>query len=336
MTRTKCGLLLLLAAGLGACGGDPTDSFREEGQKIVTDPAVAFVNEGASVFVVAQLQDNQGNQLATDFQATALGPELTVTRDTAFLETTNGQQLKTRERFIVTGVTPGATSFELTGGSLKDTVRVNVTPTSLPAVFSNAAPAANELVTLTAPNYNFLPGTTVVIGADSAIVFSVGSELKFLPVPGSTGAVTVNGAAISFLPETPLTLTSTDSITVGAIGALGGTDAPATAPALPVPAAGETAGLYDAPDFTASADHFYKLDVTEDGDYTITMNWTVGSDLDLILCNDAACSAPDFTAATGNHPESATFTLTAGTYYLVSEDFGGDAAGTRLTWTISR
>jgi hypothetical protein len=329
MTRSKCGLLLLLAAGIGACGGDPTESFRGEGEKIVTDPAVVFVDQGTSVFVVAQLQDNQGNQLATDFQAAPLGPEVTVTRDTAFLETTNGQQLKTRERFIVTGVTPGATSFELTGGSIKDTVRVNVTPTSLPATFSNAAPASNEVVTLTAPNYNFLPGTTVTIGADTAIVLSVGSELKFLPIPGSTGPVTVSGAAIGFLPETPLTLTSTEPITVAPPAPIVGTGSPATAPTIVLPDPGNTSAVVDSTPLAAATCggnsgapcQLYKISLPTDTSFDASLKWSNTADLGIYVMSadgstdtDQACDDLG-NAGDGGH-EACTITLAAGDYLI--------------------
>ena len=248
MTRSKCGLLLLLAAGLGACGGDPTESFKEEGQKIVTDPAVVFVNQGASVFVVAQLQDNQGNQLATNFEATPLSSGFTVTRDTTFLETTNGTTLKTRERFQVTGVTPSNSAFEIAGGSLKDTIRVGVLPIDVAATFSNTAPALNEPVTITLPaGYKFGADAGVASNLGPGFVQSVaddGSSLVALIPPGSVGAVTLSGIAADFLPGIPLSVPSVDTVAASATG-LPGTGATATAPSIPTPASGQTVTLFD-------------------------------------------------------------------------------------------
>lgn len=334
--RSKCGLLLLLAAGIGACGGDPTDSFREEGEKIVTDPTVVFVDEGANVFVVAQLQDNQGNQLATNFEATPLDPsKVSVVRDTAFLETTNGQTLKTRERFIVTGVSAGATAFELTGGSVKDTIQVNVTPTSLPATFSNAAPVSNEAVTLTAPGFSFLPGTVVTVGVDTAVVLSVGSELHFLPTPGSTGPVTVSGAAISFLPETPLTLTTTEPITVGPPVVIAGTDAPATAPAIALPDPGNTSAVVDSGSFGASVCgdnsgvpcQLYKISLPADASFDASLTWSNTADLGIYVISadgstETGQACDDLgNGADGGH-EACTITLAAGDYLIGVVDFG--------------
>jgi hypothetical protein len=339
MTRSKCGLLLLLAAGVGACGGDPTESFRDAGDKIVTDPSVVFVDQGASVFVVAQLQDNQGNQLTTDFTTGNVGAAVSVVRDTTFLATTNGTSLKTRERFVVTGVAPGATSFEVTAGGITDTVPVKVLPTSLEATFSNAAPASNEPVVLSAAGYHFLPGATVVVGADSAFVVSTaedGSSVTFLPVPGSTGPVTVSNVAIDFLPQTPLTLTTTTEVTVGPVSAMAGTNSPASAPAIALPAPGTTSALFDAGGFGSPVCgeandgvpcQLYKLSLPADASLDATLKWSNTADLGLyVLSADGTTDAGQSCDALGNAGdgghEACTLTLVAGEYLLAVVNFG--------------
>ena len=59
----------------------------------------------------------------------------------------------------------------------------------------------------------------------------------------------------------------------------------------------------------------------------------------MFVCDDpidaVALSNCDFAAATGDHPESATYTLTAGVHNIVINDFGADAAGAKLVFTIS-
>ena len=82
-------------------------------------------------------------------------------------------------------------------------------------------------------------------------------------------------------------------------------------------------------------DHFYKVTIPADGDYTITVDWTtgIGSDIDMFFCESPVAgdfSNCAFDGATGSKPETAVFTLTAGTYFIVAEDFGGDADGTTL------
>jgi hypothetical protein len=210
---------------------------------------------------------------------------------------------------------------------------------ALDATISDLAPPANQTVTVTVNNATFDPAATFSVGITPAIVLGIsGNQATILPTPGSVGLLTANGVLPDSLPGyfLPLTTPEPDTMTVGALTPLAGTDDPNTAPSLPVPAVGGTAILFDAPDFAAAADRFYKLVVPTAGDYTISLDWSAGSDVDMILCDDVACSNPDFTAATGNQPEAATFTLTAGTYYVIAEDFGGDAAGATITFKLTR
>jgi hypothetical protein len=209
----------------------------------------------------------------------------------------------------------------------------------LDATISDFAPPANQTVTVTVNNATFDPTASFAVGLTPAIVLDIsGNVATILPTPGSVGLLTANGVLPDSLPGyfLPLTSPEPDTVTVGALTPLAGTDDPTTAPSLPVPAVGGTAILFDAPDFAAAIDRFYKLVVPADGDYTISLDWSAGSDIDMILCDDVACSNPDFTAATGDQPEVATYTLTAGTYYVIAEDFGEDAGGATITFKLTR
>jgi hypothetical protein len=214
--------------------------------------------------------------------------------------------------------------------------------TTVPAGLVPAAPNVNQTVTLTAPvGFTFAPDATLSFGGNAPEISSqsVGS-ISFLPAPATTAPATITGLILNSAPQFTLTMESADTLTVSAtIPTLAGSDAQATAPTIPTPAVGGTTAIYDKPDFAATADHFYKLVVGTAGDYTITMDWTTGSDVDMFVC--PAPVAPgfancDFTAATGDHPESATYTLAAGTYIIVSDDFGADAVGTTLHVSVSR
>jgi hypothetical protein len=342
MKRSMCGIALLaVATALWSCNGDPTGSIRDSGQKILADPTSVFVAQGESKFVTVALVDGQGNQLAAEFTPQNVGPGITVVRDTTFLHTTTGTPIQTSARFIVTATGPAATSFDVVSGGTSATVPVKVLPIDVAAAFSNPTPAANEAVTLTLTGFLFTPTSFVVIGADTAIVLSHAADetsISIMPTPGATGAVTIGNVEVTYLPGTPVTLPTAATLTVAALaGPLPGTAAPGTAPAFPVPAAGLTSALFDIPDFAATIDHFYRLDVPEAGDYTITVDWTLGSDIDVVVCTDITCSAfnPQFGAATGNKPESAVFTLTAGTQVLLVEDFGANAAGAQIKITMS-
>ena len=343
MKRSMCGLVVLAAAaGLASCNGDPTDGSIREGEHVVADPSSVFIAQGASKFVLVELVDNLGNQLAADFEAQNVGPGVTVEKDTAFLRTTIGTTLETSRRFIVTGTAPTASSFELVSGEHLVSIPVKVIPAGATVTLSNATPAINEPLVITLPaGYKFgtAPGATV--GADVGITTAVApdsSSATVLLPPGTTGTITVDSVQVDYLPGVNLSIPTTETVTVGATP-LPGTDAPTTAPVIPVPAAGGVTATFDVPDFTASVDHFYRIDVVEPGDYTITVDWDIGSDVDAPVCvSDPTCAAEDFTDATvsASHPETGTFTLPAGTHVIWVNDYGADAAGATISIVIER
>jgi hypothetical protein len=235
---------------------------------------------------------------------------------------------------VVSASSPGhlfapATVARLTSPSL----------TEFDGTVSNLAPNANQPVTVSLNNATVdLANAVVTVGADTAaLVGATATSVTFLPKPGGTGLVFFSGVVIDSLPQFDLTLTNAiaDTVHVGLAGTTPGTDAPGTAPTLTIPDPGFAAPFFDAADFNASADHFYKLVVTQAGDYTIDLNWDIGSDLDLILC-DAAVSNCDFQAAASNQPEEGIYTLTPGTYFVIAEDFGGDAGLSNISVTVKR
>jgi hypothetical protein len=340
MKRSMCGLIVLAAvAGLVSCGGDPTGDQIEQGQQVIADPSSMFLSTGGSEFVTVQVLDELGNQLPVNFEALNVGAGITVERDTTYLQTTIGTNLETAQRFIVTGTSPTATQFELASNGVSTTIPVKVTPASTSVTLSNPTPVANEALVVTLPSgYKFGAGAGVTVAATPGITTAIAADSTSVTVvlpPGTTGPITVDSVAVDFVPGVLFSLPTSDTVTVGPAITLPGSASPATAPALPIPAAGGTTATFDAPDFTATIDHFYALNVTEAGDYTVSVDWSVGSDIDVVLCFDAGCTTFDASAATGNQPEAATFTLPAGTSYLLVEDFGGDAAGATISITIN-
>jgi hypothetical protein len=335
MKRSMCGFVVLSAAlAVASCGGDPTGDDIEQGQHVVADPSSLFVGEGESKFVTVELVDVLGNQLAADFEAQNVGPGITVEKDTTFHNTTIGTTLETSRRFIVTGVSGAATSFDLVSGGNSVTVATKVIPASLALTFSNPAPAANEEVTVTAEGFTFLPNAFLTFGADTAPTISVaedGSSITILPPPGITAAPTVNNVEVNFARGAPLSIPATTELAVAPVTPLAGTSDPGTAPTIALPAIGETVRFFDAPDFVASADAFYKITVPAGvGGVTVTVNWNSAADVDLIEGNSACPTtfSPtdcNFAAATGAKPESATYALAPGTYFIIAELFTGTA-----------
>jgi hypothetical protein len=333
MTHSKCGLLILFAAaGAAACGGDPTESFQQAGEKIVATPSVVFVDSGASVFVIAERRDVQGNQLAADFDRANVGSQMTVETDSSFLATTNGTNLKTRERFIVTGLQPGASSFNITSGDLSTTVPVSVLPTNIGATFSTTAPVANEPVIITLPaGYKFSAAAKVESSFGPGVVRSFSADstsISALIIPGSNGPLQLSGIDFGGLPS--LTLDSLPTAVVAAEPLIG-SDTTTTAPAVTVPALNDStiflgSGPFDGVDITGDGGdgaHYFKLTVTEAGDYHFVTNWPgTDADLDAIVCFDTDCAVGEFAGLGTTQPEDGTLTLDPGTYYFAVVIFG--------------
>jgi hypothetical protein len=336
MKRLSRGTVVLAASvALWSCSGDPTASFRGGVARIDADPSSIFMTQGETKAVQVKVVDGQGNPLDEAVTVTP-GTGLTVASDTTFLPTTaTTGELTYARRYNVTANAGVATSIILSAGGVADTVPVRVLPLGVALTFSNATPAANEEVTVTAEGFSFRPEAVVIFGADTAPTVSVsedGSSMIILPSPGFTGAPTISGVEVNYAPGASLTIPSTSELTVGPVTPLAGTAAPGTAPTIPLPAVGETSRFYDAPDFAASADAFYKITVPAGlGGVTVTLNWNSSADVDLIegpLTCATLFTGCNFAAATSAKPESTTYTLTPGTYYLIAELF----AGTAPTW----
>jgi hypothetical protein len=341
MKRSMWGIALLAAAaGLWSCNGDPTGDLRA-GEKIQSDPSSVFVDEGGTKFVTVELLDGQGNQLATTFAAQDIGAGITVVEDPTFLETTIGTRLPTQARFVVTGVSRSVSSFVVTAGDVADTIPVRVLPTSFTPTFSNLAPAQNEAITITAPaGFVFASDAIISFGVDTAVVISRavdGTSMTFVPVPAFVAGTfpgTVSGALSDLFNTVPLTISSVDSVAIPGIAAVAGTGAPGTAPNLNGPAVGTSAVIFDAGTFTGAditgdgglGAQYYKVTITEAGDYKFTTNWVgnpLAPDMDAVLCFDTGCAVSASAGITSGQPESATLTLIPGTYYLAVVLFDG-------------
>jgi len=336
MKRSMCGIVVLAAAaGLWSCNGDPTEAIRE-GESVRAEPSVVFVDQGSTEFVTVQLLDGQGNQLAADFQAQDIGPGITVAKDTTFLPTTTGS-LETRERFIVSGLSATSTSFVIAAGGTTDTIAVRVLPTAIAATISNPAPAANEPVTVTLPaGYKFGAEAGVSGDQGSGLIQSYSADstsvVVVLPL-GTAGTLTLDGVMADFLPGLNLSGVPTEATIAVSATPVEGTSSTSTAPVMAVPAIGATTGFFDVGTFTGAditgdggvGAQYYQLVVAEAGDYTFTTDWpaTSTSDLDPVVCFDAACSAGEFAGSGSDHPEIGTLTLVPGTYYFAVVLFSG-------------
>jgi hypothetical protein len=253
-------------------------------------------------------------------------------------------------------------SFVVTAGDTSLTVPVRVLPTSLAFTFSSAAPAQNEIVTITAPaGFSFAGVSGVVVGGDTGVVVSHaadGSTVNFVARPildtiAATNAVTVIGASSALYPTVPLTLPSVSTMTVVPVVSLAGTGAQGSAPTFTAPllAAGTVTAFFDKGTFTGpdvtgvgyTGGQFYKIVIPEAGDYQVAVGWDGATDVDGYLCPsaDPGCAASGFFLGPGNaNPESSILTLTPDTYFLnvmsAHDPLAPETIPPRVLVTVSR
>ncbi len=352
MNRLVRGSVMLAATlvVLAACGGDPTADGADKPVEIVTDPSVLFVVNTDSQAVTVELHNQLGQQLAADFAVANVGAGIVVTRDDSFAVIDGNKPNPTKARFFVRPTDPSSlvsATFDIVAGGLTTTIPVKITPEKLAGVFSTLTPNIGDTLTLTAPApITFTPASTLSLGGLDAPVLSVspdGTTLTFIVPAGASGADTVTGLSLPYLSSAQ-TLVTTTTLAVSSTGNYTGTDDPATsAPAITAPASGTSILVFDAatlggPDLAGdggiAAAQYYRLIVPVDATVDMSLNWDGDADIDLILCDDTACSNPDFQAASGAQPEEGSYTLTAGTYYIEVEHFAGPApAGISMTIT---
>jgi len=324
-----------------ACSGDPTESLRTGIQQVNAAPTQVFVQLGRTSNVDATATDEQGNLITTTFDVSGASPALTVIRDTTFqpIFVNDTQAVAPPEattfRFKVTANALAADTFTINAGGKSVDVPVSVMldhtqPAPVATVVSAGATAADTtVISVPAPfvitGASFDAGDAILVGTSAD-----GTTASIFAPPGTTSNGTVL-LGLSYLPTDTISTTTDVPLTIATtVPSRPGTDDISTAPDI-TPASGSTA-FYDGAAFTGadiSGDgglglaQYYKFTLPADGDVDISVNWSNDADVDLILCNDVTCSDPDFTNATGDQPQGSTYSLTAGTYYIVVVLFDG-------------
>jgi hypothetical protein len=341
MKRSMFGVLALVA-GMSACKGDPTSSLRDEVVGIVSDPTSLFIVQGDSAAVIVTAVDGQGNALdVSDLTFQGDASIIAVTDDPTYLAVNTGTQLQQSRRLFVKGLAPASTPLTLTTNGKSLAVPVRVTPTSVAATFSNAAPAANELLTITLPaGFKFGAGAGVSSPVSGAgIIASISADstsADVLLAPGTTGALIIDSVTVDFAPGVKFSLPTIDTVAVGAVTPLAGTDAPGTAPAVTIPAAGAASTVffdggtfdYPAPLFGGAFGDFpsrlYKIVVADSTVLTTSVDWPSGEDMGVyfFLANGTTeFGTPGDGADPAEHPEGTTNTFPPGTYMMAIVDF---------------
>lgn len=355
MNRAIRRSMILVAAGVAACNGDPTGDLRNGVDHLIAAPTALFLSPGGSTNVIVEAVDEQGNRQGTGFSIGSVAPGINVVEDLAFnpIFDEDGNLIPrkrpTRVRYIVTPDAPsGSSSFVIRAGGKELTIPVRLVPDHVDAAYSDATPAPGDTVTLTtqAP-FLFRANATVATGGNRALIVSQNaSEIRFVPIPGGTpGAAVVTGVALVYATTLALVIPTVADFTTPA--GFSGVDALATAPAITIPAAGAHSLFIDVGTMQEVAEcdadlgalcRAYRLNLATARTFRVETTWQGTSDLGLYFYNSAGtllggpCDGKGNAAA--GQPETCTKTLGPGTFYVTVADFGPfyDPAEVAPTW----
>jgi hypothetical protein len=309
------------------------------------------VTQGLTTQITVRVLDEQGNELPDTVTFTTPSSAVTVAYDPNFLVGTDttapGATIpsKTRTRLLLTGVTVDTGHVTVSSGNLNRDIPFRVLPSdpstqfASSVSFSTTTPAPLQVVAMSATGFKFSPDSAKVsfAGGGDAIIVGVSADsstVSFLPVPGSSGDITIGGAALSFLPSVPLAITLPGA-TFTAPPAFVGTGDPAAAPLVTIPASGQTDTIFDAGSFgaavcggnTGAPCQLYKFTLPAATVLHATLTYPGEADMGLYVMNAAGsanagqqCDAAG--RGDGNQPETCDLTLAAGTYLFGVVNFG--------------
>ena len=335
MNRILRGAVVLAASALFAgCNTEPEELEGGDPARIVANPEKIYVDQGGSNTVLIRLVDQQGTALNSPLTISDVTPGLAITIDSLFRPTFNPDgtlQADTRNtelRLEVAGVALEAGSFTVSGGGLTLEVPVVVLPTAIQGVLSDEAPDVGELVTLTAPaSFTFNEDSEIEFdaGLPAQIVSVDATTITFLPVPGSSGELTVTNVTPTYAPDLSIPFANATTVDLTDVSLLS-TEDPLTAPSYAAPAVGGDVFINDLP---YADDQFYHIEITEPNtELEISVDWVgATADVDFWLCNAACTNAGTpggFTGASSAHPEADTVVFaTPGTYTLQINLYSG-------------
>jgi hypothetical protein len=351
MNRLTSGTVSLIALlVVSGCNNDPTEDLRGDITRLEVAPATVNVVFSKTKKVQVTALDDQGNLLESSYEVTDVGPGITVTRDSSFFpEFVNDTLLTvppvaTTFQFIVTGTEYTTSSFKITNGTQTVTIPVTVTAdasTTPLATVASTGPSASDATVLTLPApFQFGPDAAVTFDVGPAIVVSRsddGRTLTIFPPPGAANAGAVTGVLLDYIQSVPLTTTTSVALTISpTVPPQPGTDSPATAPVIELPASGGTLAFYDGTAFGSPVCgvandgvpcQLYKFTMPADGSFDVTLAWNNTTDLGVYILTadgtgDADQACDDLGNAEDGGEEACTIELTAGDYLLAVVNFG--------------
>jgi hypothetical protein len=275
--------------------------------------------------MVIELVDGQGTAVQTTFAVSNVTGGISVAVDESFTPvfSPSGELLPptspTRVRLEVTaGTTPGVETFDVSAGGVTRTFTIRVVPSAFAGTFS-APPVVGVPVTLTA-NAPFGFAADAEIFSVDGFAFEVievapdGSSITFVPLAVGPGALSVEGATLSYIPGATFSFSTEDASGV-ASPFTDHADPDATAPPIVFPSAvGDSVVIYDGGQIAAF--QFYTLSVGTAGTYEFVASWETEADYDYAICTLGCGAFINTSGATGANPEVMTQALAVGDYTL--------------------
>lgn len=326
MHRYIRGLMLAAAAGVvWGCGDDPLAEGAGDNLQLVGDPTALFITINDLERMVVELKDAQGTSVQTTFSVSNVSAGISVDVDESFVPvfSPDGELLPptspTRVRLEITaGTEPGVETFDVSANGVTKTFTVRVVPTGFAGTFS-APPVVGVPVTLTAAAPFGFAADAEVFSADG-FAFEIievapdGSSITFVPLAVGPGALTIEGATLSYIPGATFSF-PTDDATGVASPFTDQDDPDATAPPIVFPSAvGDSIVVYDGGQIAAF--QFYTLSVGTAGTYQFTASWETEADYDYAICTLGCGAFINTSGATGANPEVMTQALAVGDYTL--------------------
>ncbi|MFN2571093.1 MAG: hypothetical protein ABR537_05700 [Gemmatimonadales bacterium] len=343
--RTVVAVVFLAATG---CKGDPTADLRGGAASLSLNPDLMFIDQGASKGLEVVVRDQQLNPVSASVTATTSNAAVaTVSPDTLTPSADNA-----RYNFNVTAVGPGQAHVRVSAAGITDSATITVLPTAFTGTLSSATPKGGDTLRIASTDllkFDTSATTVTFAGGGAAIILSKTPDTLTVLVPfGAAGPVTIGGINVTYVPGLRVAIATAQSVTqTGDLWA--GDTAYTTAPTIPLPTVtGDSVVMVtDLPSVLNDAHcgegtgggatgkcTIFKYVANGTDSLTFAANWTPPtstttgeSDIDIYSCNStgvAGCfegGAAGAAGASAKTPEVFTIKPTAGTHYLVIEQF---------------
>ena len=315
---------ILALAGLAACFDDPTSSLRAGPARLQLSASQIFVAPQESIVVSGAVLDAQGNTLPGVVSFSSGDASVATAGDLPALAMPGDMQSSGFVKGVAVG--GGAVYVHATSGAITDSIWVIVVPPVFPGAITPSPATVGATITASSTSLVTFDPANVSVTIDGGFpVFMVSasaSQVQFIAPVGSS----VNISGLLLLGNIDAgTLSAPLSITDPNEPA---NDAPATAPAITLPAAvGDSVVAYGSIDGT-DVDDFFAITTTTGDSLEISVEWPDDVvDNDMYVLNSAGggfCVLDGCAAAGSSDPEVAKVRLAAATSYRIYINFFDD------------